>query len=51
MDFKNAKIITEETAKQAVELATQCDCACHDPAEDVETRGLCAAGDCACGLY
>lgn len=36
MDFKKAKVITEETVKQAVEMSGQCDCACE------------AYTDCAC---
>ena len=55
MDFKKAKVITEETVKQTVEMSGRCDCACEmdqDCACEVMQDCACEAyGDCACEAY
>ena len=44
MDFKKAKVITEETVKQAVEMSGQGGCAC-----EMDQDWACEAmEDCAC---
>lgn len=44
MSFKNAKVVTEESVKQAVKMNCESDCACQ-----MNDDCACEAyGDCAC---
>lgn len=47
MNFKKAQVITEDTVKQAVEMSSQCDCACQNT-QDCACEAM---QDCACEVY
>jgi hypothetical protein len=46
MDFKKARVITEEAVRRNIKLAGQCGCACE---QEVVLHGQCS--DCACDVY